>query len=197
MDGKEAIINGITEKAEREAAALVASAQAERDELLAQVKAEEERKRESALESARASAQSVLSRRETICNLESRKSALAAKQQVIDAAFGESVKKILNMTDHIYREFIGGLIEKYAEDGDRVIVAERDAKRLHAEWLQETAGKCKKHITLAEEHHDGKGGIILCGKECDKNLTLETMLKSLRESSLSAVAKRLFGAENG
>lgn len=197
MEGKEAIIASIIEKAEREAAGLVADAEAERDELLAQVRNEEERRKAEALAAASAQAKGVASRQATLSRLEERKTVLAAKQQVVDAAFGEAVKKIHNMTDPVYREFIGGLIEKYADDGDSVVVARRDEKRLHAEWLASVSRTCGKQLTLSSEQHDGQGGVILSGNRCDKNLTLEALLKSLRESALAGVAKCLFPTREG
>ncbi|MCI8595569.1 MAG: hypothetical protein HFE35_01965 [Clostridia bacterium] len=192
MEGKEAIIAEIISKAERAAAGLISDAKAERDAALEKVRAEEARKREEALAEARSAAAEIASRAKTLSSLEARKTELAAKQRVLDAAFEEASKKILNMTDHIYREFIGGFIEKYADDGDSVIVAERDKKRLHAEWLKSLGDKCGKRLSLSEKTHGGNGGIILSGKTSDKNLTLETMFASLRDTALTNAAKRLF-----
>lgn len=188
----EAIISEIIEKAQKQAAGLVSDADVERTEMLERVKAEEERKQNEAIKNAEASAEAILARRKTLCGLEARKIELAAKQQAIDAAFEEAVKKILNMTDPVYRELLEDWIVRFADDGDRVIVAERDAKRIHEEWLNGVSKKCGKHLTLSEERHNGKGGVILSGRSCDKNLTLETMLGVLRESALPSVAKRLF-----
>ncbi len=192
MEGKEAIIAEIIGKAERAAAGLISDAEAERDLALEKVRAEESRKREEALNAARVSADEIIARGKTLSSLEARKTELAAKQKVLDMAFEEAAKKILNMTDHIYREFIGELIEKYAEDGDSVIVAERDAKRLHAEWLASLGNKCGKSLSLSSRTHGGKGGVILSGKTSDKNFTLETMFASLRDTALTSAAKRLF-----
>ena len=192
MEGKEAIIAEIISKAERAAAGLISDAKAERDAALEKVRAEEARKREEALAEARSAAAEIASRAKTLSSLEARKTELAAKQRVLDAAFEEASKKILNMTDHIYREFIGGFIEKYADDGDSVIVAERDKTRLHAEWLKSLGDKCGKRLSLSEKTHGGNGGIILSGKTSDKNLTLETMFASLRDTALTNAAKRLF-----
>ena len=192
MDGREAIIADIIEKANSAAQALISDAQTERAEALERAGREENKKREEALAEAHEAAEAVLSRRATLSSLDARKTMLAVKQQLIDAAFEEATRKILNMTDHIYREFIGGFIEKYADDGDRVIIAERDEKRLREDWLDSLCAKTGKRIALSDERHRGKGGIILSGKISDKNLTLETLMASLREKYLSDVAKRLF-----
>lgn len=195
MNGKEAIIADIIEKAESAAAGIVSDAQAEKDALIGQVKTEENKKREDALASAAKAAESVVERRKTLGELEARKTRLAAKQQVIDSAYEEAIKKILNMTDHIYREFIGNLIFEYAEDGDKIVICERDSKRLHADWLSGICKKSGKNLKFAEEFHKGRGGIILIGRKYDKNLTLEAMINSLRESTLAEASKRLFSKQ--
>ncbi len=192
MDGKEAIIAEIIEKAEKSAEALIADANAERDEILKKVESEESARKQTALDSAREAAEAVISRRATLSGLETRKAELAAKQNLINAAFEEAAKKILNMTDHIYREFIGEFVVKYADDGDKIIIAERDEKRLHAEWLDSLCRKTGKSLSFSEDKHKGKGGIILSGKLSDKNFTLETMMGRLRENCLTDVAKKLF-----
>lgn len=190
--GKEAIIADILQKAEAVAAGLVSDAQNECDATLARVREEEGYRQREAIDMAKKSAEELLARRKTLDDLETRKTELAAKQAVIDAAYEEAIRKTLTMTDHIYREYIGGLISAYAEDDDMVVIAERDSKRLSREWFDELREKLGKRITLSSERHGGKGGIILSGKLSDKNLTFETMIASLREKTLPEVAKKLF-----
>ena len=180
MDGKEAIISDIVEKANQTAENITAEARTRRDETMDKLKAELARKREQALTNARKDADDIVARRRTLSNLEARKTELAAKQRVIDAAFDEAAKKMLN------------LMEKFGEDGDKVIVAERDVKRLHPEWLDSVCKETGKNFTFSDETHAGKGGIILSGVKCDKNLTFETMLDAARETSLSGVVMRIF-----
>lgn len=193
MNGQEAIIAEILQTAEKSAAALLDAARAEKEATLRAVRDEEEHKQNAALDEARQNAAAILARGKTLNGLQARKTTLAAKQRMIDEAFAEAVRKMHNMTDHIYRDYIGALIKEYADDGDSVIVAACDKKRLHAEWLQSVSEKCGKKLTLSEKTHGGEGGVILSGDVCDKNLTLETLFADLKEKYLSAVAKRLFG----
>lgn len=192
MEGKEAIIAEIIGKAEKIADGIISDATSERDEVLETVRITETSKRDEAIAAARIAADEIVLRRKTLAELEARKTELAAKQRIIDETFNEAIKKILNMTDHIYREFIGDLIIRYAEEGDTVIVAERDTARLHADWLQSVSAKCGKHLTLSPETHKDKGGVILCGKLYDKNLTLGSILNAARDEHLPAITKRLF-----
>ena len=191
MDGKEAIIAEIIQKAEDAAAALLRDANAERDAELEQARAEQSRKRDAAVAAANRAASETVERGKSLCALETRKVMLAAKQQLIDRAYEQAERKILNMTDHVYREFMGELIVKYAEDGDRVVVAERDVRRMHADFIAEIAKKSGKHVTLSEQTHSGSGGVILAGKRVDKNLTLSALLHELRQKTQGEAAKRL------
>ncbi|MDE7395172.1 MAG: V-type ATP synthase subunit E [Clostridiales bacterium] len=192
MDGKEAIIAEIIQKAEDAAAALIRDASAERDAELEKTRNEQIRKRDAAVAAANKAASETVERGKSLCALEARKTMLAAKQQLIDRAYKEAERKILNMTDPVYREFIGDLIVKYAEDGDRVVVAERDVRRLHADFIAELAQKAGKTITLSEQTHSGNGGVILTGKQVDKNLTLDALLHELRQKTQGQAANRLF-----
>ena len=164
MDGREAIIADILEKANAAAAGLIADAQADKAETLEKARAEAMRKRDEALTKAHADADVLRARRKTLSGLEARKIELAAKQQAVEAAFDEARKKIGYMTDHIYREFIGSFITEYADDGDSVCIAACDEKRLSNEWLQTLSKKCGKTLTLAPEKHSASGGVILRGK---------------------------------
>lgn len=192
MDGKEAIINSIISTAENQAAALISQADNERKETLEKSRAELERKKSEAIEKANADAALSIERRVSVARLERSKTMLAAKQELISRVYAEAVTKILNMTDNIYREFIDGFIKRYADDGDTVIIAERDAKRLTKEWLDKTAQKLGLTLTLSAEYHDGRGGIILSGKNCDKNLVLDVLANTVKGETEAKVSEKLF-----
>ena len=192
MSGKEAIIDSIISSAENSAAALLSQANNERKELLEKNRLEEERKKAEILDKAREEAALSVSRKVSVAQLEKSKTLLAAKQELLSRVYEESVTKILNMTDNIYREFIGGFIDAYAEDGDVVSVSERDAKRLNKEWLDAAAEKKGISLTLSDKSHDGRGGIVLSGKNCDKNLVLDTMASNIKGKTEAKVSDILF-----
>lgn len=195
MDGKDAIINDIITNAERKAAAAVADATAQKDELLEKCRNELARKEREELERAQRQAELSIERRQTLAVLDGRKAELAAKQAVIDKVYDAAITKTLNMTDNVYREFIAGLIEKYADDGDEVMIAERDSKRLNYDWVSALGAKLGKDLTLSSKYHHARGGVVLVGYKCDKNLTLDTIVAQIRLNTESEIASRLFSAE--
>ena len=195
MDGKDAIIGSIISTAENSAAALLLQADNDRKVALEKSRLELERKKSELLESARKEAELSVSRKVSVARLEKSKTILAAKQELLARVYDEAVTKILNMTDNIYREFIGGFLEAYAEDGDAVITSERDSKRLNKEWVDAIAKKKGISLTLSEKYHGGRGGIILSGKNCDKNLVLDVMAAAIKGKTEAKVSSKLFGAE--
>lgn len=192
MEGKEAIINSIITSAEITANGIVKDANVESELMLSEAEQSLKSKYEQGLITARADGEELVKRRMTLCELDERKAILTAKQKVIDGVYLQTISKILNMTDHFYRDFIGGIIEKYAEDGDILMITQRDAKRLHKDWLDGICKKMNIHIALSDDFIPARGGVVLCGKKYDKNLTLDAMVSALRRDTESAVAHKLF-----
>lgn len=192
MEGKEAIITTIISEAEKKAESIVADAMAEKDALLEQTRNALKKQNERALKEAEAEAERTVERKRTLAALDGKKLTLAAKQAVIDKVYEAAITKTLNMTDHVYREYIGELVKRYADDGDEIMISERDAKRLNYDWATSLGASIGKDLTLSSRQHKGKGGIILVGFKCDKNLTFETIVKQLRPSTEGEIASRLF-----
>lgn len=192
MDGKELIINNIIASAENSAAGIIADANAEKDASLEKLRNELSFLRAEAIANAELSAVEYSKRRQTLSALDERKAILQAKQMVLDSVYHQVGSKILNMIDNIYRDFMGGIVAKYAEDGDMIEVTERDSKRLNGDWVDSLTKKLKLRLTLLSDHPEGRGGLVLIGKKYDKNLLLDNMLNDLRAATEGEVAKRLF-----
>lgn len=192
MEGKEAIIDSILASARDAAANIVSDAKAERDELVAATVANSEREGAERLARAQEDAAMLKSRRLKLAELDSRKVILAAKQQVIEKAYAQAETKILNMTDNVYRDFIGAIVSRYAEDGDEIVIAARDVKRLHYDWVDGLNKKLHMNLTLSDRYHNGRGGVILTNARYDKNLTVEMLVAETRTQTEGEVAARLF-----
>ncbi|MDR2202522.1 MAG: hypothetical protein LBP26_07210 [Clostridiales bacterium] len=193
MNGKEAIIKNIIDAAESAAAAVVRAAEAESAQTLAKGREDAAAKRGAELERERERAALFVERGAAAAVLEKSKTVLAAKQRLLSLVYAEAVAKILNMSDNLYREFIGGMLAKYAQNGDEVKIAERDAKRLTPEWLAAAAKKAGVSLTLSPNYHTGGGGVILTGKNSDRNMTLKTLAELVRPETEAGAAKKLFG----
>ncbi len=193
MEGKDAIINSIIATAESKAQAIVADAIAEKDSLLEMTRNRLEQRERETLAHAEEEARKTVERKVTLAELDRRKLLLKAKQALIDKVYDAAIAKTLNMTDNVYRDFIGGLVARYADDGDEVMVSERDVRRLPYDWATMLGESIGKDLSLSGKHHDARGGVVLVGYKCDKNLTLDTLVKQIRPETEAEIAEKLFG----
>lgn len=192
MEGKEEIIETILSSARTAAENVVSDAKAERDSLVAATVEQVDRESARRLQTAHDDAAGIVARRVKLAELDGRKVILAAKQEVIEKAYAQAVTKLLNMTDNVYREFIGNIVCSCAERGDELVIAERDAKRLHHDWLDALNKKSGLCLTMATFYHNGRGGVVLSNARCDKNLTIETLVEEVRARTEKEVAEKLF-----
>lgn len=192
MDGKEAIISNILQNAQAQASAILKRANDEKAEQMQTTRVYCEKIRNDSIEKADRDSLLLIDRRKSASCLEKGKSILFAKQQVLDNIYKEAIQKILNMTDNIYRDFIGALIKKYAENQDVVMICERDSKRLHSQWLEKISEEIKMVLTLSSDFHSHRGGVILASQRYDKNLTLDVLINEMRAEYDLKLVKTLF-----
>ena len=170
----------ILSEAESKAASAVASAEEERATLL-----------DSARKMAAASQPEVVKRRRSMAELEVRKEILREKQAQISKVYEQAILAIRE--SDAYPRLLAKMIASSAEAGDGVIFAACDAGRVDPAKIVAAAEKeAGVKLTLLDELGAFCGGIVLRGKDCDKNLSLEVELESIR-SEEDLTAKVLFG----
>ena len=77
-----------------------------------------------------------------------------------------------------------------------MIVAKEDDKVITKKLIADIAKKSKKSLKKSDEFGDFKGGVILSGKNYDKNLTLELELSLIKEKIESNIDEILFGSKD-
>ena len=169
----------IVSDAEAKSAAMIQSALEERTTLL-----------NSARKMSAAAAPEVIRRTKAMAELEGRKLVLEEKQALIAETYREALR-LIRESDK-YESLLVNMILSVAEDGDVVVFAASDYDRVDRKKILSEAMK-KGNIRLTESTEKGafEGGIVLRGKDCDKNLSLEVELETLR-SEENATAKVLF-----
>ena len=113
------------------------------------------------------------------------------------ADFGGEVERVLKMVkklgamkgDELTR-FIEKLIEKYATDGDEIVVAANSA--VGADKIAELQ-VCKKLGLKVVGEGAFSGGFIIKGKTFDRDLSFAAIVGAVRESTESEVSAKLFG----
>jgi len=130
----------------------------------------------------------IIRRRITVANLEVKKQILAKKQEILKRAFDGAVKAIKKDS---YVDLLYAMLE-YAEDGDEVYFSAADKDIFDKEWFSRYLKKSGKKLVFGG-YGDFSGGIIISGKDNDKNLSLEVELKAVRERYEAEIAALIFG----
>ena len=117
---------------------------------------------------------------------------LAAKADILDRVYAMALEKARALDKKTYRKVVEGMLQ-CAENGDKVIVSERERGIVTKDMVAEVAKSKNIKRTLSSEKGAFDGGIILTSDGVDKNLTLETEFALLRTETEAETAKKLFG----
>ena len=187
---KKELIDKIIGDAKERAREIIADAESKASQM--KVAAVEERAAllDSARKMASHAAPEVIRRRRAMAELEGRKLVLAEKQALIAETYDKALAIIKECKE--YASLLVRMILSVAEDGDCVVFASSDYGRVDTKKILAEAMKVGKiRLTESAEKGDFNGGIVLRGKDCDKNLSLEVELETLR-SEENITAKVLF-----
>lgn len=195
--GIEKITERIMEQAQKEADEILQAAKEEAAATVQKAKEEAAAKSEKALAKAREDAKELQKRRISVADLESRKMRLAAKQEMIDKAFEEALKKLSSMEQGKYIEFLSSLIIQSAKGGEQVILNKKDKEEIGSKLivhigLQNLKALKLNMVVLASETADIPGGFILREKDAQYNYSFTALLSACREELIPEVAAALF-----
>jgi len=134
----------------------------------------------------------------TEANLGVRKTILLEKQKIMEDVFGNALESILKLGNKDYQNFIKKLILDNIEKGDETIfIGSSDKNRISKDFIEdinkELKTKDKKgELKLSDSFLPIKGGIIIGSGTIRKNISLELLLKNVREESETQISKILF-----
>lgn len=192
MNNKEAIIQKIIDDAKAVARANIAEANDTANQILARAKRQIDKFVDSNSGRTDELYQQAVERRQVVANLDVKKLLQGKKKQIIDMAFDEALDAI-KADQKTYLALVEKMILFCCEDGDEVVIAKDDDKIITKKLIADLAKKSKKSLKKSDEFGDFKGGVVLSGKNYDKNLTLELELSLIKEKIESNVDLILFG----
>lgn len=134
----------------------------------------------------------------TEANLEARKIILSEKQKIVEGAFNKALESILKLDDKDYHNFIKKLILDNIEKGDETIfIASSDKNKISKDFIEDINKtlevKDKKgELKLSTSYLPIQGGVIIGSGKVRKNISLELLLKKVREESEIEICKYLF-----
>ncbi len=176
-----AIINENIKKANDTASEIISKAQADADAQVADFKS-----------GLKAEYNEILRRGEVVANLDAKKILMSAKSKAVDNLFQKTLEQLALLDKKKYLAIIKNLLKKYAEDGDIVIISSQDKGKITQKFVDDIAKNMGIKLSLAKDFGSFNGGVILAGKNSDKNLSFDMELLQLREECETQISSMLF-----
>jgi V/A-type H+-transporting ATPase subunit E len=192
------ILKKIKADAEEVARKIVAEGQAAADAVAREARTRADAQKQELRAKAEQRAREDRNRITTLARLAARRELLDEKQALIDRVFDEAGRRIAEMQQGEYREFITGLLRSTVESGDEEVLVGEQESRLDQAFLNSVAKKLGLGggLKLASERRQITAGFILRSGRVETNCALSTILRDAREKLETEVAGILFG-ENG
>jgi vacuolar-type H+-ATPase subunit E/Vma4 len=130
---------------------------------------------------------------------ESRAAYLSAQDRLFEEAFTEAMRLFEELPEERYRVWLKRTILENVSGSREEIVAAPYDRRLLAEGLLDEVNEAIREkggetlLTLADEEADFSRGIILRSGNFVNNLSLETLMREVRDRQEEKVLKMLFG----
>ena len=191
MNSKEAIIEKILKDAKDIATSNKATAMNHADEILAKANREAEDKKTEALASLDSIKDELIARRKIVAGIDAKKAILTRKSEIVSDIFARSIEAVVS--DERYLGLVETMLMEYAEDGDEVMINVRDKDTINKAFIAKIAAAKGIKLTLSKEYGTFVGGVMLIGTHVDKNLTIDSELRAMREDIEQQVANILFG----
>ena len=164
MNGIEKITERIEGDAQREIDAVLNAARAEAEGITQRYQAQAGRESADLVARGEKAAAERVERLGSVAQLEARKLALAAKQEMLDRAFELALQKLCTLPDEEYIELLAALTVKAAQSGkEQVIFSRKDRSRVGKAVVTRANEMLAKQVApkLPDELTDTKAGAIL------------------------------------
>lgn len=197
MTGLEKILKHIEEDAHAAADQSLAKAKSQADEIMANARAEGEKKCAEIAERSKLDVQSSLSRAESAANLQEKKLILNAKQEIIGNVINHAKESIIKLPDKEYFDIIIRMVPKYAmAQTGQIMFSHTDYKRL-PEQFNETlknalAGKEGAVLAVSGDTVNIDGGFILVYGDIEINCSFDALFAAAKETLQDKVCEVLF-----
>jgi V/A-type H+-transporting ATPase subunit E len=134
----------------------------------------------------------------TEANLEAKKIILSEKQKIIENVFNKASESILKLDNKDYRNIIKKMILDNIETGDETIFIDHsDQEKISESFIEDINKELKSkgekgELKLSTSFLPIKGGVVIGSGKIRKNISLEFLLKKIREELEIQISKDLF-----
>ncbi len=200
MTGTDRIKEKILEDARAKAKAIQDQAEQDASRIMEEAAAQADKERTEVINNAHAEGLQLYKRMLAVAGLDGRKKLLAAKQEMIDAAFTKAMEKICALPDRQYQQVLEKMIAEAAgSTGGEVLLSEKDAARMDKSFITNINMRLSDlgkggMINLSKLHVRTAGGFVLKSGDLEINSTFEIMFSMLRDELESEVVGILFGS---
>ena len=190
-------IETITEKIQKaageEAEALIAKAQAERDDILGKASKQADAIRKEMEKKAAQDGVLFKERKVSVAELEARKLELATKQTAITRSFALALEQLSSMDQNAYVALLVNAVREAGVNDGELLLNAKDRESIGQKVVDEVNGNDDKvKVALSEDTIDSKGGFVLRKGSMEINATLETMVNAVKEAVTPEVVEALF-----
>ena len=186
---EQAIVEKIIADANAEAQAIIADAERKADGTVSAANERAERRKQGEAAAAQKRAESILEGKAATARLDSAKILLGEKRAVIDEVYARALSGLINLGKGESLHLLGRLLEEFAEEGDEVLFAQNFK---YAEEASKLDVVKEKKLKVSAKRADIDGGIMLVGKNSDKNLSYSALLAADREEHQAEIAAKIF-----
>ncbi|MBQ7307577.1 MAG: hypothetical protein IJW82_03520 [Clostridia bacterium] len=123
-------------------------------------------------------------------NMAINKIALCEKNAILDEIFEKVIENLCNLDRDSYQKLIKKLLEKYAKQGDEIILS-KDTKASE-DFVKSLEVYNNLGLKLSEQTKDIKGGFVLSNSEYDMVVSFESLVEEYKEENFYEIIKKLF-----
>ena len=193
MSNVKNITSKILKDAEARKENILAAAEEEKNKILSKKASAANEIAQEILQKAETDAKSKKERVISSAKLKVRNNKLAAKQEIIDEVFENSINKITELPKEQFLNFLKNSILSMNLTGKQTLILnETGLKFVDDSFIGELNKEVKATIILSKKIGNFKGGFILENNGIEINSTYEALVSSLRDELEFEVAKVLF-----
>lgn len=196
MNGIEKITARINEEAQAEIDRILNTARAEAAQITARYQAQADAEAASLAARNEKAAAEREERLVSVAQMEARKVALAAKQEMVEQVYRRALEKLRTMPQEQYVDVLAALLVQASSTGaEEVVFSPEDQAKAGKAAVAKANGqlpKGSKGLTVAKETRPIAGGFILKDNNVEVNCTFDTLVRLQKAETAGAVAKKLF-----
>lgn len=193
MNGIERITQRISADAQAEIDRILGEARAEAEKITAKYKAQADAEAADLDAKNQKAAAEREERLAGTAQMEARKAALAAKQEMVEKAYELALKKLCSLPEEKYTAVLAELLVQASSTGkEEVLFSEADRRKVGKAAVEKANKDSGKKLTLSGETRSIPGGFILRSGSVEVNCAFDTLVRLQKAETAGDVVKELF-----